>query len=187
MTAMQKRVMFIAILLLAICNKIVAAGGTDLISISDFSLYSGGTKEVSVVMTNTDNYVGFQFDLVLPEGITVDSLSASERIPQGTSLQMAQQTDGSYRFIAYAQNRLPITGNDGAIMTLTLKASESVVPNSYMGYLRDVKMSTVDGGGVVIAEQSFAITVNGDEPYAVLSENNTVLTFYYDDTATVDC
>ena len=180
MTAMQKRVMFIAILLLAICNKIVAAGGTDLISISDFSLYSGGTKEVSVVMTNTDNYVGFQFDLVLPEGITVDSLSASERIPQGTSLQMAQQTDGSYRFIAYAQNRLPITGNDGAIMTLTLKASESVVPNSYMGYLRDVKMSTVDGGGVVIAEQSFAITVNGDEPYAVLSENNTVLTFYYD-------
>ena len=177
---MQKRVMFIAILLLAICNKIVAAGGTDLISISDFSLYSGGTKEVSVVMTNTDNYVGFQFDLVLPEGITVDSLSASERIPQGTSLQMAQQTDGSYRFIAYAQNRLPITGNDGAIMTLTLKASESVVPNSYTGYLRDVKMSTVDGGGVVIAEQSFAITVNGDEPYAVLSENNTVLTFYYD-------
>ena len=178
---MQKRVMFIAILLLAICNKIVAAGGTDLISISDFSLYSGGTKEVSVVMTNTDNYVGFQFDLVLPEGITVDSLSASERIPQGTSLQMAQQTDGSYRFIAYAQNRLPITGNDGAIMTLTLKASESVVPNSYTGYLRDVKMSTVDGGGVVIVEQlPFAITVKGDEPYAVLTENSTVLTFYYD-------
>ena len=127
---MQKRVMFIAILLLAICNKIVAANGIDEISISDFSLYSGGTKEVSVVMTNTDNYVGFQFDLVLPEGITVESFSASERIPQGTSLQMAQQTDGSYRFIAYAQNRLPITGNDGAIMTLTLKASESVVPNS---------------------------------------------------------
>ncbi len=178
---MQKRVMFIAILLLAICNKIVAAGGTDLISISDFSLYSGGTKEVSVVMTNTDNYVGFQFDLVLPEGITVDSLSASERIPQGTSLQMAQQTDGSYRFIAYAQNRLPITGNDGAIMTLTLKASESVVPNSYTGYLRDVKMSTVDGGGVVIVDQlPFTITVKGDEPYTVLSDNNTVLTFYYD-------
>lgn len=178
---MQKRVMFIAILLLAICNKIVAAGGTDLISISDFSLYSGGTKEVSVEMTNTDNYVGFQFDLVLPEGITVDSLSASERIPQGTSLQMAQQTDGSYRFIAYAQNRLPITGNDGAIMTLTLKASESVVPNSYTGYLRDVKMSTVDGGGVVIVDQlPFTITVKGDEPYTVLSDNNTVLTFYYD-------
>lgn len=177
---MQKRVMFIAILLLAICNKIVAAGGTDLISISDFSLYSGGTKEVSVVMTNTDNYVGFQFDLVLPEGITVDSLSASERIPQGTSLQMAQQTDGSYRFIAYAQNRLPITGNDGAIMTLTLKASESVVPNSYTGYLRDVKMSTVDGGGVVIVDQlPFAITVKDIEPYAALT-GDSILTFYYD-------
>ena len=178
---MQKRVMFIAILLLAICNKIVAAGGTDLISISDFSLYSGGTKEVSVVMTNTDNYVGFQFDLVLPEGITVDSLSASERIPQGTSLQMAQQTDGSYRFIAYAQNRLPITGNDGAIMTLTLKASESVVPNSYTGYLRNVKMSTLEGTGLTVVEQSFAITVSANTPeaYAVLT-GDTILTFYYD-------
>ena len=177
---MQKRVMFIAILLLAICNKIVAANGIDEISISDFSLYSGGTKEVSVVMTNTFNYVGFQFDLVLPEGITVDSFSASERIPQGTSLQMAQQTDGSYRFIAYAQNRLPITGNDGAIMTLTLKASESVVPNSYTGYLRDVKMSTVDGGGVVIVDQlPFTITVKDIEPYAALT-GDSILTFYYD-------
>ena len=178
---MQKRVMFIAILLLAICNKIVAANGIDEISISDFSLYSGGTKEVSVVMTNTDNYVGFQFDLVLPEGITVESFSASERIPQGTSLQMAQQTDGSYRFIAYAQNRLPITGNDGAIMTLTLKASESVVPNSYTGYLRNVKMSTLEGTGLTVVEQSFAITVSANTPeaYAVLT-GDTILTFYYD-------
>ena len=174
---MQKRFMYIAILLLAICNKIVAE---DLITISDIIMYSGGTKEVNVVMTNTDSYVGFQFDMVLPEGITVESFSASERISQGTSLQMAQQTDGSYRFIAYAQNRLPITGNDGAIMTLTIKASESVVPNSYSGYLRDVKISTVDGTGPTVVEQSFSITVKGAEPYAALSENNTVLTFYYD-------
>ena len=100
MTAMQKRLMFVAFLLLAICNRIVAE---DQITIGDFSLYSGDTKAVSVVLTNEDSYVGFQFDLYLPSGITVESFSAnSSRFPEGTTPQMSQQSDGSYRFVAAA-------------------------------------------------------------------------------------
>ena len=94
MTAMQKRVMFIAILLLAICNKIMA---DDQLTASDVSMYPGDSKEVSVVLTNEETYVGFQFDLYLPDGLTVESFSGnSNRLPEGTTPQMAQQSDGSY-------------------------------------------------------------------------------------------
>ena len=156
---MQKRLLFIACLLLAICNKIVAADGVDQITISDFSMYPGDTKEVSVVLTNTDTYVGFQFDLYLPAGVTVESFSGSNRLPSGTTPQMAQQTDGSYRFVAAALSGNTITGSGGAIMTLTLKSSVDMAADSYPSYLRNVKISKADGSGVVIAEQPFTVTI----------------------------
>ena len=156
---MQKRLLFIACLLLAIGNKIVAANEADLITISDFSMYPGDTKEVSVVLTNTDTYVGFQFDLYLPTGVTVESYNGSSRIPDGTTLEMAQQTNGGYRFIAAGLGGNAITGNDGAVMTLTLKSSESIASNAYSAYLRNVKISKADGSGVVIAEQPFTVTI----------------------------
>lgn len=175
---MQKRVLYIAFLLMAICNQIVAE---DQITISDFSLSPGDSKEVSVVLANEDTYVGFQFDLYLPDGITVESFSANtNRFPEGTTPQMAQQSDGSYRFIAAALNGNPINGNEGAVLTIVVKAGENVSAKDYQGYLRNVKISKADGSGVTKAEQPFAITVQGAEAYAVLSEGNTTLTFYYD-------
>ena len=136
---MQKRLMFVAILLLAICNRIVAE---DQITIGDFSLYSGDTKAVSVMLTNEDSYVGFQFDLYLPDGISVESFAAnSSRFPEGTTPQMSQQSDGSYRFVAAALERNPIVGNEGAILTLTIKAADSIVAKDYTGYLRNIKIS----------------------------------------------
>ncbi len=64
-------------------------------TISDFSLYSGVNKEVSVELTNTDTYVGFQFDLYLPAGITVESFAGTSRLPEGTTPTMSKQSDGS--------------------------------------------------------------------------------------------
>ena len=168
---MNKRLLFFAFLLLAICNKIAAE---DQITIDDFSVSAGGSKEVGVMLTNEESYVGFQFDLYLPEGIAVDTFSVDgARIPEGTTLQMAQQADGAYRFIAFSQDRQPIMGNSGAVMTITVKANDNLAVGDYTGYLRNVKISTDDASGVVIAEQSFAIEVKGDEPYAVLIVDST--------------
>ena len=154
---MQKRVMFIAFLLLAICNKIVA---DDQLTASNVSMYPGDSKEVSVVLTNDETYVGFQFDLYLPDGLTVESFSGnSNRLPEGTTPQMAQQSDGSYRFVVAALGGNPIAGNDGPVLTLTVKAGDSIAANAYTGYLRNIKISKADGSGVVIAEQPFTVTI----------------------------
>ena len=184
---MQKRLMFIAFVLLAICNKMVAANQADLITISDFSISSGQSKDVSIELTNSDTYVGFQFDLSLPQGFTVESYSAdSNRIPEGTSLRMAQQSDGSYRFVAAALDGSPITGNSGAVVHITVKAADSAAEGEHTGYIRDTKLSKADGSGATITEQAFVITVKGPEAYAVMSSysSSMTLTFYYDDQKT---
>ena len=169
---MQKRVMFIAILLLAICNKIVGADGVDQLTISDFIMSPGDTKAVGVALTNQDTYVGFQFDLYLPDGFTVESFTATNyRIPEGTTPQMAQQSDGSYRFVAASLERNPIMGNSGTVLMITVKAADNIATNAYTGYLRNIKISKADGSGIVEAEQSFVVTVK-DKVWSVIGTIN---------------
>ena len=67
---MQKRIILIVACMLTIFNKIVAE---DNITISDFNISSGQTKEVSILLTNEESYVAFQFDLYLPDGMSIES------------------------------------------------------------------------------------------------------------------
>ena len=154
---MKKRMMMIATLALAIYN-IVLAG--DKVTINDFRISAGETKEVSVSLTNDIEYVAFQFDLYLPEGITLESYCANrERIPETTTLSMKQQEDGAYRFISAAMEGAPLVGYDGTIVTLTVKASESLSHGSLTGYFRKVKLSKADATGPTYSEMDFPITV----------------------------
>ena len=83
----------------------------------DFSISAGDAKDVSVLLDNETLYVAFQFDLYLPTGISLAGYEVnSERVPASTEVSMAQQEDGSYRFLAAAMAMEPIFGNNGGII-----------------------------------------------------------------------
>ena len=177
---MRKRIMWFAILLLAICNKIAAE---DRVYVSDFSISPGETREINVMLDNEDAYVGFQFDVYLPDGFTITSCSKSDRIPDGTTVLGNQRTDDTgsfYRVIGASLAGNAITGTSGAIATLTITADASVALNDYTGYLRNIKVSKANGTGLTKDQETFTITVKSPEPYAALSSDNKTLTFYYD-------
>lgn len=154
---MKKRLMMIATLVMAIYNMVLAE---EKVTISDFKISAGETKEVSIALSNDVTYVAFQFDLYLPEGITVESYSADRsRVPESTTLEMSKQPDGSYRFLSAAMGGEPMTGNSGSIVTLTVKASDGLSFGEKTGYFRKVKLSKADATGPTYAEMSFPITV----------------------------
>jgi len=154
---MKKRLMMIATLVMAIYNMVLAE---DKVTISDFKISAGETKEVSIALSNDVTYVAFQFDLYLPEGITVESYSADRsRVPESTTLEMSKQPDGSYRFLSAAMGGEPMTDNSGSIVTLTVKASDGLSFGEKTGYFRKVKLSKADATGPTYAEMSFPITV----------------------------
>ena len=186
--AMQKKLMMIVILLLALSNRMAA---DDNVSISDFNIFKGQSKEVSITLTNATDYAGFQFDLELPEGITVKTkatggyeFSTTNRIPDGTDVSMSL-TDGVYRFVAIplGTSITNFTGNSGeAIINLTIQADENATEGAFTGSVKNIKLSNAAGtnSSDTFEDQPFTATIRGDEPYAVLSDENKTLTFYYD-------
>lgn len=100
------------------------------LSMNDVTLAPGESAQVSVNLTNATPYTAFQFDMTLPEGITVEDVTLAERA-SGHTLKKGP-VNGKYRVLAYSYNEetkegnKPITGTEGAIVNLTLKAGESI-------------------------------------------------------------
>ena len=154
---MIKRLMILSFFAMVIYNMTFAE---DRLSISNIEITPGETIDVSISLENANPYVAFQFDLDLPNGISVFSVSANpDRIPASTTISMERLSTGSYRFIAAAMQLEPITGNSGKIINLSMYASSSAEKGELTGYFRNVKLSKADATGPTYESFSFPVTV----------------------------
>lgn len=166
---MKKRIIFSIVCLLTLIAQVSAV---DKVSISNFVISAGETIELSITLDNEVAYAAFQFDLYLPEGLNVSDYSTDQaRIPETTTLSMAKQADGSYRFFAAAMKAQNIIGTSGGIVTIKVVADKDLASGSQTGYFRNVKLSKADGTGKKYAEMSYPITVI--EPSTVTAKSYT--------------
>ena len=155
---MNRIIFSLVICFVALTSPILAA---DNLTITNFLVVQGiGDQEFTINLNNDYTYAAFQFDLYLPEGITISSCSAGNRLPANTNLQMQQQADGSYRFIAVPPDlKSNINGTSGSIINITVTANSSVSFGSLTGYFRNIKLSDAKGEGNTYNEMSFSMTV----------------------------
>lgn len=113
-----------------------------------------GQINLSIRMKNTAAIRGFQFDIYLPDGVTVvksakgkiiGSLSDG-RLPEDDehSLTLSEQSDGAIRFLCGSLYDETFTGNDGEIATLTVKIAENISDGNYPIILRNMKLTETD-------------------------------------------
>ena len=136
----------------------------DPINITDITKYAnivymepvtasaGNAITVPVRMKNAQaNIMGFQFDLVLPAGITLAKdedgfykvdLSADRTSSKKHTVSSQQQADGSVRVVCYSNNNSTFSGTDGNVLELTLNVASSVKEGDYALKLRDMVMTT---------------------------------------------
>ncbi|MBR5843930.1 MAG: hypothetical protein IKY75_05035 [Bacteroidaceae bacterium] len=126
---MKNRKLFMMSLLSCIALTMQA----ERLYIEDFGISPGETKTMSICLENELTYVGFQFNMILPEGlsISVDSPKSylTERTQNQTSFSIGQNGN-KYTFLAFAFPLTDITGNNGAILNLEVTASEDMVVGS---------------------------------------------------------
>lgn len=128
-------------------------------SIDEFTIAANGDATVQIKMNNDVVFSGFQFDLELPEGVTiklnklskprVTALSRLIYIDEGDeykhSVSAVQQPSGAWRIMAYSEYSLDIQGDSGdAVLEIVLTASDQVATGTFTPKFTNIVMSQAD-------------------------------------------
>lgn len=130
----------------------------------DIALSAGQTKLVAVGMTNYDNtFNAIQFDLQLPAGLEID-VEATETAARTYGFDIA--TNGSRVILSNTRNAT-ITGGEGDIVYLAVKAADNIKLGSYELAFGNVLLSTTDNE--VVKAGGFYSTVMAEDPTGISS------------------
>ena len=124
----MKRIMVLSVLL-ALAGRTLA----DNLSVETVNMGAGEAKEVAIVLENPEKtYAAFQFEVVLPEGISVAkdgdgkplvSLD-DERIDDHT-LTVKDVGSNTYRLLSFSMSNAAFAGTNGALVRMTLEADKN--------------------------------------------------------------
>ena len=138
----------------------IANSDTDISSMSNV-IYLDKVKacvdsqiDLSIKMKNSAAIRGFQFDIYLPDGVTVvknakgkiaGSLSEG-RLGEGDehTLTLSEQDDGAIRFLCGSLYDETFTGTDGEIATLSVQIAANMEDGDYPIILRNIKLTETD-------------------------------------------
>lgn len=161
------------------------------------TIQPGEKLQASIMMNNTSSICGYQFEIKLPEGITIpkdeDGFYSAELSTERTSakkhsiFEVAKLTNGNYIVICSSTSNATFQNNNGEVAKLTLAANADLPQGTYEVQLADVRMSdteaSVDHVGNITAYaigQQYARNVSADWgtlalPYATQSTDDVQL------------
>ena len=108
------------------------ASASDRFYLDPVNIEAGEMKTLSFNLENDQVFYGFQADIILPDGILVETdsngkfeCSLSSRFDSSYSLFSNSLADGSIRFGAFSSNHTAISGSNGAVLLVNVRASDN--------------------------------------------------------------
>ncbi len=93
-----------------------------------------------ILMSNTKNIAGFQFELVLPEGVTVREYRTSERTASH-SITMKELSTGAIRFVVASMTNKLVSGTEGAVAYIVLDIGKNTAVGDHTIQLTHVQLT----------------------------------------------
>lgn len=159
----------------------------NVVYIPPFTVSSGAQATVSICMKNTALIRSFQFDLYLPNGISVVKSNKGRiqgtlnpvRLPEEDQhlLTFSEQPDGAIRFLCGSEYDEIFVGNDGEIASLLIDVSADMGVGEYPIYIAGITLSETDIKNhydTELIETSITIGEPADTR-TVLDENSTTV------------
>lgn len=140
-----------------------------------------GTFTLPIQLKNQSAITAFQFELALPEGVSVVTNSAgkyavslSERAVDHT-ISCSLLSNGNYQIVILSGNAEQFAGNTGAVAYVTLNVGTEVAVGSYGIGVKNVELTTVTNQAIHHKDMTSQLTimdvttgdVNGDEKITV--------------------
>ena len=112
--------------------------------------YKGKQVQLPVALNNQHEITAFQFDLYLPNGVSVAKKSngkmmieTTERM-EGTYSISSNTIDNFVRVTGYSADGDAFTGNSGDILNITLDINDAVADGDYTISIKDIVLSDVN-------------------------------------------
>lgn len=107
---------------------IVTPNTSDAIIINNFDIAPGETREIELLLNNNEACTDIQCDIVMPQGLEIVKATTTSRCESHTIASTT--SDALTRILCYSTAGQRITGNNGAVIKLTVKASSELLSES---------------------------------------------------------
>ena len=137
----------------------------DIIFSDDTNIYIGYSSNLAINLSNENSFTAYQFDLQLPEGITLTKdesgkyiVSKSDRYSDNSQqVKIEDIGDNTYRFVSVSLQNGVINGNDGTILMASIKASEDIAEGTPDASIKNIILTMTDETKMKPKDTSFSI------------------------------
>ena len=150
---------------LAVLAALVAlSAAADRFYIEDFTIDPGETQTVSIMLDNEAAYTAFQFNIYMPDGLTVEQedgdyiFDLTDRKARDHNISSQLQEDGSIRVMSYSLRINAYSGNSGALVTFSVTARNDFAGPATI-WLSHILFTTTAGVEVVFTDEPCTVTV----------------------------
>ena len=149
-----------AFLLTIMVMFVLYGAANDRFYIEDFSFATTDTSTVNLVLDNETAYTAFQFDLYLPDGLTIipGSAALTDRMASDHTLAVSEIAEGVFRLMSYSLGINAFASNSGALVTLEIAATNDFEGTATIT-LRNVLFTAVTGVEVPFGDEICTVTV----------------------------
>ena len=142
-----------------------AADKNNVLSMENLIANKNTQVVLPIAMKNEEAITGIQFDLYLPDGVTVATKSNGKMIINTTSRMegcytlTSNQMDGYVRIVGYSGDSETFTGNEGDILNVTLNIGDDIANGNYTIRLKDIVLSDINSTDHYPADAAAMLTV----------------------------
>ncbi len=139
------------------------------LAISNAETYAGKQIVLPIDMNNVASIKAFQFDLYLPDGVTIakdedeeELIELTSRAAKSHTIAYSNRPDGAIRMICTSMSGAAFKGNEGAIVNVTLNVAQSMTDGDYDIEIKNIELS--DGTPYNPADIKATLTVKTYTP-----------------------
>jgi len=149
-----------------------ADDGTASLYSENIAARGGRQTTLPIYMKNENTIAGIQFDLVLPDGVTIATNDEGELVGEMASrgarlsLRGNRLDDGTYRFVAMSMEGENVSDNEGEVINLTLDVANDVAYGDYTIEIKEVRLAE-DGNTQTLVADAHTSTLTITDPSAI--------------------
>lgn len=173
---MEKRFLLLTCLLCccALCQSAFGRDGNNkskrMVFIQDITLNAGATATLEVKLDVERETVGFQFDLYLPQGVTLTD-EPSTAITSGSIindkshfLDAEMLKNGVYRVLCYSLQNCAFNSNSGIVANINVNVDKDLPNGIYPIVLKNIEIANSNGlNSIKLKETESALSVTDED------------------------